>query len=88
MFKTRPVCRMRARHEALARDVAAIHDDEFMRVYGYRKVWRQLIDQGWDPAQVGRDQIARIMRGLGIRGGRRRQEAGHHDPLQGRGRQA
>lgn len=67
-FKRRPPSRMAARHEALARDVAAIHDDEFMRVYGYRKVWHQLIRQGWDPGEIGRDQVARIMRGLGIRG--------------------
>ncbi len=39
-----------------------------MRVYGYRKVWRQLLDQGWDPLEAGRDQVARIMRELGLRG--------------------
>lgn len=39
-FKTRPLSRMAARREALARDITSIHGDEFMRVYGYRKVWR------------------------------------------------
>lgn len=37
-FKTRPLSRMAARREALARDITSIHGDEFMRVYGYRKV--------------------------------------------------
>ncbi len=46
---------MAARREALARDITSIHGDEFMRVYGYRKVWRQLLDQGWDPLEAGRD---------------------------------
>lgn len=62
---------MRARHEALARDIMTIHQDFFMSVYGYRKVHAQLIAQGWDPNEVGRDQVARIMRGLGIQGVRR-----------------
>lgn len=43
-FKTRPLSRMAARREALPRDITSIHGDEFMRVYGYRKVWRQLLD--------------------------------------------
>ena len=67
-FKTGPLSRMAARREALARDITSIHGDEFMRVYGYRKVWRQLLDQGWDPLEAGRDQVARIMRELGLRG--------------------
>ena len=71
MFKSRPVSRMRARHEALARDVMDIHAGEFSAVYGYRKVWHELIGKGWDPAEVGRDQVMNIMRGLGIRGVRR-----------------
>ncbi|RSX58438.1 transposase [Bifidobacterium samirii] len=74
MFKRRPPSRMTARHEALARDILMIREDEFMRVYGYRKVWHQLVRQGWDPKEIGRDQVARIMRMLGVqgvRGGRR-----------------
>ena len=62
MVESRPVSRMRARHEALARGSA---------VYGYRKVWHGLIGKGWDPGEVGRDQVMNIMRGLGIRGVRR-----------------
>ena len=37
-FKRRPPSRIAARHEVLARDVAAIHDDEFMRGLGIRGV--------------------------------------------------
>ncbi len=68
MFKSRPVSRMAARHEALARDILEIHADFFMAVYGYRKVHAQLIAQGWDPAEIGRDQVARVMRELGVKG--------------------
>lgn len=35
MFRSRPVSRMRARHEALARDVMDIHAGGFSAVYGY-----------------------------------------------------
>lgn len=45
-FRSRPVSRMRARHEALARDVMDIHAGEFSAVYGYRKVWHELIGKG------------------------------------------
>ncbi len=41
MFRSRPVSRMRARHEALARDVMDIHAGGFSAVYGYRKVWHE-----------------------------------------------
>ena len=71
MFRTRPVSRMRAGHEALARDILQIHSDFFMAVYGYGKMHAQLVAQGWDPAEVGRDQVMNIMRELGIRGVRR-----------------
>lgn len=42
-----------------------------MAVYGYGKMHAQLVAQGWDPAEVGRDQVTDIMRELGIRGVRR-----------------
>ena len=38
---------MAVRHEALARDIQEIRDDKFVRVYGYRTVFAQLINQGW-----------------------------------------
>lgn len=71
MFKSRPVSRMAARHEALARDIMTMHSDFFMAVYGYRKTHAQLIARGWDPTEVGRDQVMNIMRELGIQGVRR-----------------
>ena len=48
-----------------------MHSDFFMAVYGYRKTRAQLLARGWDPAEIGRDQVMNIMRGLGIRGVRR-----------------
>lgn len=85
MFKSRPVSRMRARHEALARDVMDIHAGEFSAVYGYRKVWHELIGKGWDPAEVGRDQVMNIMRGLGIQGVRRGKTPVTAKPAKGTG---
>ena len=94
MLETRPVSRMRARHEALARDILQIHSDFFMAVYGYGKMRAQLVAQGWDPAEVGRGQVMNIMRELGIRGVRRgrtpvttkpaKGTGGRPDPVDGR----
>ena len=94
MFRNRPPSRMAARHEALARDILEIHSDFFMAVYGYRKMHAQLVAQGWDPAEVGRDQVMNIMRELGIRGVRRgrtpvttrpaKGTGGRPDPVDGR----
>lgn len=85
MFKARPPSRMAARHEALARDITMIWEDEFMRVYGYRKVWRQLVRQGWDPREAGRDQVAGIMRRLGFQGVRGGRKPVTTVPAKGRG---
>ena len=71
MFKSRPVSRMAARHEALARDILEIHADFFMAVYGYRKTHAQPSARGRDPAEIGRDQVTNVMRESGIRGVRR-----------------
>jgi putative transposase len=38
------------------------------RVYGAKKLWKAAVRAGWD---VGRDQVARLMRAEGIRGARR-----------------
>lgn len=67
--KARAASRMRARRETLARDIQMIHAHRFMAVYGYRKVYHQLIRQGW--MSVGRDQVLHVMRSLGIQGVRR-----------------
>ena len=71
MFRSRPVSRMAARHEAPARGILEIHADSFMAVYGYRKTHAQLLARGWDPAEIGRDQVMNVMRESGIRGVRR-----------------
>ena len=85
MFKARPVSRMRARHEALARDILGIRADFFMAVYGYGKMHAQLVAQGRDPAEVGRDQVMNIMRELGIRGVRRGKPPVTTEPAKGTG---
>lgn len=84
MFRTRLVSRMRARHEALARDIL-IRSDFFMAVYGCGKMRAQLVAQGWDPAGVGRDRVMNIMRGLGIRGVRRGRTPVTTKPAKGAG---
>lgn len=43
-FQVGPICRVLS--EALARDVMDIHAGEFSAVYGYRKVWHELIGKG------------------------------------------
>ena len=85
MFRTRPVSRMRAGHEALARDILQIHSDFFMAVYGCGKMHAQLAAQGWDPAGVGRGRVMSIMRGLGIRGVRRGRTPVTTKPAKGTG---
>ena len=85
MFRTRPVSRMRARHEALARDILQIHSDFFMAVYGYGKMHAQLVAQGRDRAEVGRDQVMNVMRELGIRGVRRGKTPVTTKPAKGTG---
>ena len=62
---------MRARHEALARDVMDIHAGGFSAVYGCREVRHGLVGKGRDPGEAGRDQVMDIMRGLGMQGVRR-----------------
>lgn len=85
MVESRPVSRMRARHEALARGVMGIHAGGFSAVYGYRKVWHGLIGKGWDPGEVGRDQVMNIMRGLGMQGVRRGKTPDAAKPAKGAG---
>ena len=47
--------------------ILRVHAENF-EVYGARKVWRQLLREGFD---VGRDRVARLMRRLGLEGVRR-----------------
>lgn len=85
MFKSRPVSRMAARHEAPARGILEIHADSFMAVYGYRKTHAQLLARGWDPAEIGRDQVMNVMRESGIRGVRRGRTPVTTKPAKGTG---
>ena len=42
-----------------------------MAVYGYRKTHARSSARGWDPAEIGRDQVMNVTRESGIRGVRR-----------------
>jgi putative transposase len=55
------------RDEALAADISRIHTEHFS-VYGVRKAWRALRREG---IAVGRDQVGRLMRTLGLAGATR-----------------
>jgi transposase InsO family protein len=60
-------CRLsaRARRDAELRgEIARVFDDNF-RVYGVRKVWRQMRREGFD---VARCTVARLMTSMGIKG--------------------
>ena len=85
MFRSRPVSRMAARHEALARDILEIHADSFMAVYGHRKTHARLLARGRDPAEIGRDQVMNVMRESGIRGVRRGRTPVTAKPAKGAG---
>jgi putative transposase len=55
----------RARRDAELRgEIARVFDDNF-RVYGVRKVWRQMRREGFD---VARCTVARLMKSMGIEG--------------------
>ena len=85
MFRSRPVSRMAARREAPARGILEIHADSFMAVYGYRKTRARLLARGWDPAEIGRDQVMNVMRESGIRGVRRGRTPVTTKPAKGTG---
>jgi transposase InsO family protein len=65
--KARPPSARQVRDELLGGEIARLHAENYS-VYGVRKMHRLLRRQGWE---VGRDQTARIMRGLGLRGVKR-----------------
>ena len=55
----------RARHDAALRPEIRRVFEENWRVYGVRKVWRQLQREGFD---VARCTVSRLMKGMGIQG--------------------
>lgn len=66
----------RAKRDAvLTLDVRRVFEANF-RVYGVRKVWRQLRREGFD---VARCTVARLMRQMGLQGGDPRPAGPHHD---------
>lgn len=65
--KTRPPSARAIRDEALSADISRIHAAHFS-VYGVRKAWRVLRREG---IAVGRDQVGRLMRTLGLAGATR-----------------
>jgi putative transposase len=65
--KTRPPSARVIRDEVLSSEISRIHAEHFS-VYGVRKAWRVLRREG---ITVGRDQVARLMRGLGLAGATR-----------------
>lgn len=65
--KTRPPSARAVRDRELSDDISRIHAEHF-GVYGVRKAWRVLRREG---IAVGRDQVGRLMRGLGLAGATR-----------------
>lgn len=62
--RTRPPSARAVRDAELSPMLRNLWDDNY-RVYGARKLWKAARRAGHD---VGRDQVARLMRGLGIQG--------------------
>lgn len=67
LAKSRPASARSIRDEVLVAEVERIHAENYS-VYGVRKMWHAMIRAGWD---VGRDQVARLMRLAGVKGVRR-----------------
>ena len=63
----RPPSARSVRDGELAVEIRRVFDDHF-GVYGADKLWRQLCREGFD---IGRDQVARLMRVMGLRGAAR-----------------
>jgi putative transposase len=65
--KTRQPSARDQRDEVVGRVVRQLWEDNY-RVYGVRKIWKAAQRAGYD---IGRDQVARLMRAAGIAGVRR-----------------
>lgn len=79
LAKSRPASARRIRDRILAEELREIHAHNF-GVYGIRKMWHAARRAGWD---IGRDQVARLMKIAGIAGVRR-----GRTPITTRGSQA
>lgn len=65
--KTRPLSDRAVRDELLGQEISRVHAENYS-VYGVRKMYAALQCEGW---VVGRDQVGRVMRSLGLQGVRR-----------------
>ncbi|MGP9586546.1 IS3 family transposase, partial [Micrococcaceae sp. AOP34-BR2-30] len=65
--KARPACQRSVRDSVMIEELKRIYAENY-HVYGYRKLWHAMRRAGRD---VGRDQVARLMRIAGLRGIRR-----------------
>ena|GEM_PF-1812794 len=80
--KTRPASARALRDEVLLPEIKRIHQENYS-VYGVRKMHHAMLRSGW---QIGRDQVARLMRIAGLQGVRRGRKprttrsAGNHVP--------
>jgi putative transposase len=61
---TRPKSRREIEDEKLMTEIQRVYDENY-RVYGARKIWRQLNREG---VKVGRGRVERLMRRLGLAG--------------------
>lgn len=62
--KTRPASDRHLRDMQLLPVIRRIHEENY-GVYGARKIWHVMRRQGWE---IGRDQVARLMRNAGVTG--------------------
>ncbi len=67
LVKKRPLSSRALRDEVLVGEVRRVFEENY-RVYGVRKLWHAMRREGWN---IGRDQVARLMRIAGISGIRR-----------------
>jgi putative transposase len=62
--RSRPKSRREIEDEKLMTEIRRVYDENY-RVYGAKKIWRQLLREG---VQVGRGRVERLMRRLGLAG--------------------
>ncbi|WAL64705.1 IS3 family transposase [Amycolatopsis cynarae] len=61
---TRPTSRREVEDEKLMIEIQRVYEENY-RVYGAKKIWRQLLREG---VEVGRGRVERLMRRLGLAG--------------------
>ncbi|MBN6754370.1 IS3 family transposase [Kocuria palustris] len=76
--KTRPASARALRDQSLIPEIQRVHAQNY-GVYGARKMWHAMRRAGWD---LGRDQVARLMRSAGLHGVRRGRKPNTTRPAQ------